>query len=161
MAREEEDREDLLREATALVRRVELEVDGLAESIVAGFRSDGAASFYFGQQVVYQFNTAGELRRGYVDGRLLKADRGRLAQLVRQRQGDVVNLIRHDLTGEETRQFLVDARERLQRLQTALVEGNFRIVGQVPPEADLASDVQQWLEKLPAQIAIARTPGVR
>jgi len=73
MAREEEPREDLLREATALVERVELQIEGFAETIVAGFRRDGAASFYFGQDFVFQFNTANQLRRGYVEGRLFKA----------------------------------------------------------------------------------------
>ena len=48
MARHEEDREDLLAEATALVERAELVVEGAAESVVIGFRRDGCASIYCG-----------------------------------------------------------------------------------------------------------------
>ncbi len=103
MARDEEDREDLLREATALVERVELQIYGLLESVVAGFRRDSAASFFFGQDVVYQFNTACELRRGFFEGKLLKAERGRLIQLTRQRTAESVNLVRHELTPLEER----------------------------------------------------------
>lgn len=37
MARHSEDREDILPEATALVERVELEIDGLEDPLVVGF----------------------------------------------------------------------------------------------------------------------------
>ena len=47
MARQESNREDLLREATALVERVELHVPAFEEPIVVGFRRDGCASFLF------------------------------------------------------------------------------------------------------------------
>src|SRR5204863_2544475 len=78
MAREESSREDLLREATALVERIELIPNGSTSDgrIVAGFRRNGALSVFFGEDPVYQFNAAGELRRAYTDGKLLKADRG-------------------------------------------------------------------------------------
>ena len=71
-------REDLLREATALVERIELvphrdrQFDA-SEPIVVGFRADGALSIFFGDDPVYQFNAAGELRRAYCDGLLFKA----------------------------------------------------------------------------------------
>ncbi len=80
MARDEQDREDLLREATALVERVELApTDNEAgEHIVIGFRAGGAASVYFGGDTAYHFNSDGELRRAYADGLLYKADIGRL-----------------------------------------------------------------------------------
>ena len=74
MARRESDREDLLREATALVERAELTIEGFDEPIVVGFRRDGSASFFFGADPVYQFNTAFELRRAFVVGLLYKAE---------------------------------------------------------------------------------------
>src|SRR5215216_4505512 len=93
MAREGSSREDLLREATALVERIELlprttdrsmvASDLVGEHIIAGFRRDGALSIFFGEDPVYQFNAAGALRRAYCDGKLLKAARGRLAALQR------------------------------------------------------------------------------
>ena len=47
MAQRETNREDLLREATALVERAEIRIPGESEPIVVGFRRDGSASFFF------------------------------------------------------------------------------------------------------------------
>ncbi len=102
MSRLEEDREDLLREATALVARIEIRIYSFHEPILAGFRQNGAATFFFGQQMVFQFNSAKQLRRGFADGRLFKAEHGRLSVLTRQRTADAVALIRHDLSPEES-----------------------------------------------------------
>ena len=73
MARNQSDREDLLREATALVERAELRISGWSEPVVVGFRRGGGASLFFGGKEVYQFNAGGELRRAFVAGRLIKA----------------------------------------------------------------------------------------
>ncbi len=158
MAHDEEDREDLLREATALVERVELQIYGLLESVVAGFRRDGAASFFFGHDVVYHFNTACELRRGFFEGKLLKAERGRLIQLTRQRTAESVNLVRHELTPLESAQFLGEAGKRLQLLQQILSGGKFRIVGQVPADGAVVDRVRNWLACLPESISLADSP---
>jgi hypothetical protein len=160
MAREEETREDLLREATALVARAEFKFAGENESIVAGFRRDGAASFFFGQQIVYQFNTAGELRRGFFDGRLYKAECGRLVELTRRRMTDSVDLLRHELMASEAMQFLCDARARLEQLYDALSAPGLRIVGQVPPDEDVVGRIRMWLDKLCATIPLANSPRV-
>jgi hypothetical protein len=161
MAREEEPREDLLREATALVERVELQVAGFAETIVAGFRRDGATSFYFGQDFVFQFNTANQLRRGYVEGRLYKAEAGRLVRLTRHRTTDDVELLRHDCTETETQEFLATACAKLFALQKALVDVRFRTVGQVPVSGDLAGRVRDWVLQLAQLITLATSPSVR
>src|SRR5690606_4241518 len=97
MARQEQDREDLLKEATALVERVELAIDGMPEHVVVGFRADGCASFYFGPEPVWHFNTSQELRRAYVGGLLYKAEQGRLVSLQRNRTSGQVQLLRHEL----------------------------------------------------------------
>src|SRR3954453_924358 len=109
MARTESDREDLLREATALVERVELQVDGLEQPIVVGFRRDGSASFFFGAEAVYQFNSAGEFRRGYIDGLLYKAERGSVIALERERSETAVNLRRIELSAQQTDAILAKA----------------------------------------------------
>src|SRR5687768_8047260 len=106
MSRTESDREDLLREATALVERAELQVAGLGEPIVVGFRRDGAASFFFGADPVYQFNAAGELRRAYVGGLLYKAEQGELVALRRERTPAETALVRHDLSAAESTDLL-------------------------------------------------------
>src|SRR5688572_1167889 len=85
MARETHDREDLLRDAVALVPRVLLHttIDGTPCEVFAGFRGE-LLSLYFGGDPVYHFNAAGELRRGYVDDQLIKAERRRLIFMKRQ-----------------------------------------------------------------------------
>ncbi len=161
MAKQEEDREDLLREASALVERVELQLDGQPDRVVAGFRRDGTVSFYFGQDVVYQFNSACELRRGYFEGKLLKAEQGRLVQLTRQRTAESVNLVRHELTSDESARFLDEAAKRLQMLHQILGGGEFRVVGQVPQHGAVVERVRNWLAGLPEPISLADSPRLR
>ncbi len=157
MARQESEREDLLREATALVERVELRLPGQPESVVCGFRRDGAASFFFGQSPVYQFNSRGELRRAYVGGLLYKVDGGRLAEMRRVRTATAVELRSRQLLPEETAKFLRDAEDCLRRLRDALFGGKAEVVGQVPGEQEVASRVAAWLQELPATIILAKT----
>jgi len=161
MAREEEAREDLLREATALVDRIELRVNDFDDSIVAGFRRDGAASFFFGQQIVYQFNTSAELRRGFLDGRLYKAECGQLVELRRQRTADSVDLLRHELTDSEISQFATDAHRRLQKLRQSLCTGQFQTIGQVSPQGDVVVRLHDWLANLGEPIPLAQSPRVK
>ena len=68
MAKQQQDKEDILREATALVNRIEIQFSqktASKESVFVGFRRDGAISCFFGADPVYQFNTRHEIRRGY------------------------------------------------------------------------------------------------
>jgi hypothetical protein len=160
MSRRESDREDLMREATALVERAELAVDGLGESIIVGFRRDAAASFYFSPDTVYQFNAAGELRRAFLDGLLYKARHGRLISIRRERRDDVVALISSELSSEQAAALLTGLQELLLRLQTALASGSYRLVAQVALDADVAGRICHWLTTLPPHIAVARVPNL-
>lgn len=158
MAREEHDREDLLKEATALVERAELRLGGGRESVVAGFRRDGAASVYFGAEQAYHFNSRGELRRAYCDGLLFKAEKGRLASLRRHRSPDEVALVRHDLNDEETTLFLDDASHRLTSLNSSIASAAFTLVGQVPAVGDVVGRLANWLAGLRLPPVIAQSP---
>jgi hypothetical protein len=161
MAREESDREDLLREATALVRRIELRTPDEPEPLTAGFRRDGSLSLFFGADPVFQFNTAGELRRAYRSGKLLKAERGRLVELTRVRTAAETQLQREDLDGPTTAALLAEMRGRIGRLFTALSEDRYEIVGQVPAEADVIGSLRDELGKHATRDArIALTPRV-
>jgi hypothetical protein len=160
MSRHESDREELLREATALVERAELTVPGEAEPIVVGFRRDGAASFFFGADPVYQFNAAGELRRAYVSGLLYKAERGRLVSLQRERSESATHLVRGEISLEATAEFLLAVHQRLTRLQEAIGSGSVVVIGQVPVAGNLLTRISDWLAKLPTQLSIARVPNV-
>ena len=167
MARDEQDREDLLREATALVERAELSLPGEAEHLVAGFRRGGGLSLFFGADPVYQFNAGRQLRRAFVAGTLFKAERGRLIALERRREPDRVVLLRRELNDEETAAFLAAMSERLNRLRNALsgpqgpglpAAGKCRVVGQVPADADMPGRVKKWLETLGGLPTIAEVP---
>jgi hypothetical protein len=160
MSRRESDREDLLREATALVERAELQVPGFEEPIVVGFRRDGAASFFFGADPVYQFNAARELRRAFVGGLLLKAERGKLIELTRERSDRETALVRRELSSSETAEFLGVMQKMLQRLGMALGDGSFSVRGQWPAEGGVPERIRSWLAEFSRTITIANAPNV-
>lgn len=160
MAREEQVREDLLAEATALVERVELRVASLSAPVVVGFRREGAASFYFGADPAYHFNSAGRLRRAFASGLLYKAERGRLVSLDRRRTAGEVQLVRHELTAEETRIFLASLAANLLALSDALAQGRIERLRQQPEQADVVGRVRAWLADHGERIEIAESPRV-
>ena len=161
MAQRETNREDLLREATALVERAEIRIPGESEPIVVGFRRDGSASFFFGADPVYQFNSAGELRRGYIGGVLYKAERGQLISLRRERSETEVALLRTELNNEEAQTLLADAHLRLTRLHQALLSDSITLVGQFPSDADPISRITTWLSQIASPLKIAHSPHAR
>jgi hypothetical protein len=162
MAQREQDREDLLGTASALVERIELQFDPREPTLVAGFRRDGALSLYFGSDPVYQFNAAGQLRRAFVGGQVIKADQGRLASLTRRRGSGAVDLVRHDLSGDESAAFLAELRGRLGTLRRSLSRASYEIVGQVPEGSSLAPRLAAAVERLVGgQLAIAPRPHAR
>jgi len=164
VAREEQDREDLLGEATALVDRLELRLPGVADAVVVGFRAGGAASFFLGPEPVIQFNNGGQLRRAFIQGRLLKAEDGRWVELERRRLPDRVALVRHELSGEESDRLAAKFAARLRDLKTALLGRSYQIVGYVAVDAEdpaeLIRRIIAFIESLPDRPAIARTPRV-
>ena len=160
MSRRESDREDLLREATALAERAELQVTGFAESVIVGFRQDGAASFFFGADPVYQFNAAGELRRAFVGGLLYKAEQGSLVALRRERGDGVVALVRRKLNDEETAAFVVAMQEQFARLRAAFLGEELVVVGEVPVGGGVVTRIGHWLGELPREVTIAHAPNV-
>jgi len=160
MSRSESDREDLLREATALVERVELQVPGYAEPIIIGFRRDGSASYFFGADPVYQFNTAGELRRAFVNDLLYKAEAGRLVSLRRERSATETALVRHELTLDESAALLSELTGHFAKLRAALQNHAHQVLREVPPGANLPPRILAWLQQLPGTIPIASAPHV-
>jgi len=160
MARQESDREDLLREATALVERIEIIPAGGEEGdrVVAGFRANGALSIFFGDDSVYQFSESGELRRAYLNGLLYKATQGRLVSLRRERGPDRVELVSHELDSAELEALLAEMRSRITSLQQMILRGGYEIVGQVPPDADVIGRLMRWLDEH-ERVAVAMRPN--
>ena len=161
MAKDAENREDLLAEAKTLVERIELIVTGEADPVVAGFRREGAFSVFFGPDPVFQFNSEKAIRRAFVDGLLFKSEAGRLARLERQRTAHEVVLVRHDLSAAEQVAFLSAAGERLVYLRDALANNAYQVVGQVPPEVDVVGRLIEWLQSLEIPVQVADSPRVK
>jgi hypothetical protein len=162
MARIESDREDLLREAVALTRRVEFSIPGHAENIVAGFRDNGWFSVYFGASLMCQFNPSNSLRRAFAEGKLYRTQGNTLAELVRSRSTTGTALQRRDLDGEELDQLLVRFRTNLEQLAMAVSRGTVQIVGQVPEREDVLGDVStQVAEILARPIELASSINTR
>lgn len=138
MARESHDREDLLRDATAYVSRIQLnaQVDDGNTEVFAGFHSTGAFSLYFNQDPVYHFNRSGELRRAFVDDELIKAEAGSLVTMRRQREDSEVALVRQVLSKAEQADFCTAALGSLNRLRQCLEEQRFAVEGMVAREPD-------------------------
>lgn len=160
MARDEQDREDLLTEATALVERAELQCEDVAEPVVAGFRRDGSASVFFGGDPAYHFNRADELRRAYSAGLLFKAERRRLVSLKRERAAGQVRLVRHELSDDEASVFLEELGRRLSTLRSALARRECRVVRHVPDSADVLNRILLWLNDLSLPPPVAARPHV-
>ncbi len=147
MARHEQHREDVLREATALVQRVAWQTaETAAEPIVVGFRRDGSGSIYFGQDYVLQFNLRRELRRAFAAGEMVKAERGELVALRRVRSASEVVLARRVLDARELAAFLATAQSALNHLLEAVQDGTMHVQGEVPAAAGVAARAQAWLE---------------
>ena len=160
MARDESDREDLLREATALVARVELSLPEHDDHWVAGFRRNGAVSLFFGVDPVLQFNSVNELRRAFVQGTLYKAEGGRLVRLVRVRAEGEVVLSRSEPVDAEQAQLLAMMRDRVRELAQLLAAAQYRVIGEVPEGAHVVERLCDWLEKLPTPFGVAEAPNV-
>jgi hypothetical protein len=162
MAREESEREDLLREATALVERIELAPTGAAggECVVAGFRREGGLSIYFGSESAYHFNSRGDLRRAFAGGSLIKAEHGRLVSLERRRQAGEVQLVRHTLSDVEQSQFLSELERRLADFSRQCDSGHWITAGQVPEDADVLGRLRDWLTRHPSA-TVAKSPNAQ
>ncbi len=157
MSRNEADREDLLREATGLVERAEFVVASFAEPIVAGFRHNGAVSFFFGASPVLQFNQDLQLRRAYDAGSLIKAEEGRLVELQRQRSAKEVALVRREWDPERQEKFLQDSAVLLARFRKELEQGR-AAQRAAPAHVDLIPRLLQVLNQLSDGLKVAGRP---
>lgn len=149
MSRNESDREDLMREAVALTRRLELLPTDATEPVVMGFReSTGWFSIYFGQDPVYTWDEEGRLRRSYEDGYLFRTQGVTLARLERIRDEHGTELRRHDLTATECRAFVERMRSRAGDLERVLSEGACVVTACVGDEAKMRADALAALQAI-------------
>lgn len=145
MAKHEQDREDLMREAVALPDRVELSVAGFECLVTIGFRSNSAMSLFMGQDPVYQFDPDGRLRAAYVNGLLYRSQGTTLALLKRERTATETLLLRVDLDAESLHAFRTTMQNSLETLGVCLETGQFSIVRSVPESVDHIPRIQTVL----------------
>jgi len=156
----EVDREDLMREATALRQRAEFDVRGESESVIAGYRPNGSLSIYFGPDPCYHFDPDLRLRRAYVDGDLYRTQGTTLARLHRDRTSGTVDLQRHDLTPNERTQFMERVIERLSRFAASVEDLTVRCVQQIPKDGDTPRRISGDLKSLITQ-PLTLAPPIR
>ncbi|QEG01255.1 hypothetical protein Mal15_53310 [Stieleria maiorica] len=167
MAKQTEDREDLLRDGTAMTVRGRLWV-GNAE-VVIGFRSQGQLSLYWDQDPVFQFDESGRLRRAFVDACRLKAQNGRLVRLLQTRPSDDqpvnrLQLLTGPVSDADQAAILQRLAEALQQIDVVLeqVESGGRgielqTVG--ASAADFARRVRRWIEAWKGTQGVAGDPS--
>ncbi|PHS15996.1 MAG: hypothetical protein COA78_04370 [Blastopirellula sp.] len=160
MAREASPREDLLKEATGLVRRAEYQIPGFPGSVVIGFRKVGAMSLFLDQDPVYQFNTQGELRRAFVDGLLFKSEDGKLISMRRERPAGESNLVSQTLAEPAQTAFIQSATARLKQIETALSTQEFQLIGKVTDSTEVHEDFLDWMQQHGQEIVVAQRPNV-
>ena len=152
----QQDREDLLKEATGLVDRVELKLDAFEESIVIGFRASGGLSIYFGPDPVYHFNPLLKLRKIFLDGQRYKAAQGNLIRLIQDPDAPNVKFSLHELSATETADILVRMNHLLKTLRSHLEQDRFTLLGQVPENTNSIDRLRMLLpELLLGRIAVA------
>lgn len=158
MARDAQDREDLMRDAVALVERMQIRLGDRA--VVIGFRQSGAGSIYLGSDPAYHFNSRRELRRAIVRDVLYKAESHRLVAMRRERDTTAVILRRHELTDEELNSMLAEFEMHRSHLLHAFTDEAIQIDREIAIEPRLSDRVARWIERLAPPVCIAATARV-
>ena len=159
VARQESDKEDLIRDATALVERAELICDGSPTLVTIGFFRDGRCTVYFEQDPFYQFDSEGRVRRAYENGFLYRSQASTLARMDRHRptnadgETEKVILQRFDLTEIE----LIDFRERMlgliRSLRDSIQNRQYTVQRAVTPDGNIPAQTLTLLKMVTQQKA--------
>lgn len=151
MPRIESDKEDLIRDATALVHRGEFVFISPQNTlqnwqvVTIGFRTSGSASFYFDQDPFYQFDADGRLRRSYCGGFLYRSQSSTLARMHRIRTPQATTLERHDLSPAELSEFHKNMLFQMTTLLTHLQSGALVCQRMVCPDKNLLERVLSFV----------------
>jgi hypothetical protein len=119
MAIKREPREDLMRDATAYVRRFTIQNPKEEKDIFVGMRQHGGWSVYFGEDPVYQFNAHSKLRRAHFQNQNYAASHGKLLLLHRDCKGAHVE-IQRIYSADTERNIISDCHNRLRELAALL-----------------------------------------
>lgn len=167
MAKQPADREDLLREGTAMPVRGRLRID--STEVVIGFRARGQLSLYWDQDPVFQFDEECRLRRVFIDSNRFKAENGRLVRLVKLHDAGNPTVERLRLGTEAIPprdeslilQRLTDCLQQIERsLGESSVACNDLSLQAVGAEPDVfLQRVRQWVARLSFPIGVSDQPS--
>ena len=167
MAKQTEDRENLLRDGIAMPVRGRLFLED--SEIVIGFRPDGQLSLYWDQDPVYQFDASQRLRRVFLDSNRFKVEKGRLFRLAKTAQGNDattsrLRLVSEPISESEETLILQKLTDRLQQINDALTktclttgEQQLQTVGLTDQE--FRTRVRKWISRLDQPIRLADGPS--
>lgn len=160
MAKDEHDREDLLKDATGYILRVELKLEDIEPVVFCGFRDTDAFSIYWGQDEVIQFNAHKAIRRGYWQGQMIASYLGQLHWLKRDPSQARTQLSRERFSPDEQERFLKLAQTRTAQMRSRLQSNAYALIGQVPADGDAVARILDWLlENQTAPFPLAKHPG--
>ena len=172
MAKHKVDREDLIREGTAMAIRGRMQIGG--NEVVIGFRAGGVPSLYWNQDPVFQFDADGRLRRVYFDSNRYKSCNRRLVRLTQSEQNTAASvgrlrLVEETVSIEEQDAILMRLSDCLQQIRVHLQPDAENAEPDADPKAAVevvgASDAQfrrhvlQWVAGLSQPIPLADHPS--
>ncbi|TWT97518.1 hypothetical protein [Neorhodopirellula pilleata] len=160
MAKREADREDLFAEGVNLPQRGRLTGPNSQQWII-GWRCEDAMSLFVEQDPVFHFNTRGELRRAYVEGRKLAAEDGRLCELVRSDDtSSKLSLFRQILDPSQTNQVQVAIKQSLAEIRDHWFGEDIGLEVIGLSADDFRDKFFKWLAAHPGPYPIAKSPAV-
>ncbi|QDV67805.1 hypothetical protein Poly24_15090 [Rosistilla carotiformis] len=155
MAREPQDREDLLAEASGLPVRGALRLPDDWE-VVVGFRDDGSASWFFAADPVFQFDPQFQLRRAYCDGIRYAVAGGQIVRLEQLASTGRIHLTKHPLDRQQSDQLLDRWKQNIHQVRTAFENKTHRWEGASVPIDAFEHKVMQWISDVPSPPPIAK-----
>lgn len=155
MAINPKQREDLMREATAYIRRALIRDAQTGESIFVGLRQNGGWSIYFGEDPVIQFDAQSRLRRLHFENQNYAANNGKLCLLQREQRGGRVE-IQRIYSADAERRVLEDCHKRLRELAESMLRNAIEVVDRFPvDDLKLIADMAESIGRTAHDIQIA------
>lgn len=167
MAIHEQKRENLIQEATAYSRRMQINLESVEfqgkkiGQLFAGMRRDGRWSLYFDESPVLQFDQSGRLRRLVILPRKFKAQQGSLVELKRATRGGHVVLETQPTSSEQCRLMLQQLSQLIERTLTDLLvtmdsTERSKDIQQVPPDDHgLIGELARFLSQLSSEVQVS------
>lgn len=113
---------------------------------MAGKRSDGRWSVFFGGDPVYHFDADNLLRRAFFRDQLYRSQGQTLCRLRRHESETETVLLRHDLSESELAEFRAHACELFALLHTAIVNHEVTVLNAVPADADFLRELARMTQ---------------